>query len=111
MNLSVEETAKEVRKRILIIERKKKAKKMSAIYGSASAFVFSLMVVVMQRLGVFGAEEGEESVYGSFLLSKEAGGYVLVGVICFVLAVIITLICVNRRKTRSEDLERNKEDH
>ncbi len=45
------------------------------------------------------------SVYGSFLLSREAGGYVLVALIAFVLGVTVTLLCLHYRKKqdRSRD--------
>ena len=38
------------------------------------------------------------SVYGSFLLSREAGGYVLIALIAFVLGVTVTLLCLRYRK-------------
>ena len=38
------------------------------------------------------------SVYGSFLLSREAGGYVLIALIAFVLGVAVTLLCLHYRK-------------
>ena len=41
------------------------------------------------------------SMYGSILLHEDAGGYVLVGVISFITAVVITVLCIRYR-------ERNK---
>ena len=35
--------------------------------------------------------------YGSFLISEEAGGYVLVGLVAFLLGIIITAIIYRRR--------------
>ena len=37
-------------------------------------------------------------LYGSILLHEDVGGYVLVGVISFTIAVIITVLCIKYRK-------------
>ncbi|MBQ0134292.1 MAG: hypothetical protein KBS46_04090 [Clostridiales bacterium] len=42
------------------------------------------------------------SVYGSFLLSREAGGYVLIALIAFVLGVTVTLLCLHYRKNQNK---------
>ena len=50
------------------------------------------------------------SMYGSILLHEGAGGYVLVGVIAFVAAVVITLSCIRysekSKKNRCRDMEK-----
>ena len=38
-----------------------------------------------------------EADYGAFLLPGNAGGYVLAGVLAFVLGVLVTLACLRRR--------------
>lgn len=40
-------------------------------------------------------------MYGAMLLREDAGGYVLVGVIAFAAAVVVTLLCI-RYKEKSE---------
>ena len=55
-----------------------------------------------------GTGAARDSVYGSFLLSPEAGGYVLAAVIAFALGVAVTLFCLKRKKLSSED--KKKED-
>ena len=37
-------------------------------------------------------------VFGAMLLREDAGGYVLVGVVCFAAAVVITALCFHLRK-------------
>lgn len=37
-------------------------------------------------------------LYGATLLSEEAGGYVLVGVLAFAAGVVLTLLCIRQRK-------------
>ncbi|MCR4655796.1 MAG: hypothetical protein K5770_06160 [Lachnospiraceae bacterium] len=43
----------------------------------------------------------QRSVYGAFLLSPQAGGYVLAAVIAFVIGVVFTLLCQRYRKKSS----------
>ena len=94
MKYDIYEAAREINRRSDILKEKKKQKKYVARYFAASTAVFAMLVAVMHSLGVFGPSELDDSVFGSFLLSREAGGYVLVGVICFVIAVAVTLYCV-----------------
>ena len=96
MKYDIYEAAREINRRSRILQEKKKHKKYIAWYSATSTAVFAMLVTVMLGLDVFGPAEIDDSVFGSFLLSKEAGGYVLVGVVCFVIAVAVTLYCVRR---------------
>ena len=42
------------------------------------------------------------SVYGAFLLSREADGYVLAAVIAFALGVCVTLLCARKKKNKTQ---------
>ena len=46
-------------------------------------------------------------MYGAILLHEDAGGYVLVAVISFTVAVVITALCIKFRKKgqKSQDAE------
>jgi len=46
-------------------------------------------------------------MYGAILLHEDAGGYVLVAVISFTVAVVITALCIKFRKRgqKSQDVE------
>ena len=75
------------------------------IYGLSAACVL-LCVVLMQAAGtVVGPGQPEAwGVFGSMMLRQDAGGYVLVAVVSFAAAVVITALCFrlrskeNRRK-------------
>ena len=41
-------------------------------------------------------------VFGTRLLREDAGGYVLVGVVCFAAAVVITALCFRLRKRENQ---------
>ncbi|MBO4399711.1 MAG: hypothetical protein J5795_06225 [Lachnospiraceae bacterium] len=64
-------------------------------------------VTMYRRVGLEPITESSSS-YGAFMLSEEAGGYILVGVICFTAAVVLTLLCLrfsDRKKESSEKQE------
>ena len=75
------------------------------IYGLSAACVL-LFAVLMQAADAF-AVQGQTAAWGSFgamLLREDAGGYVLVAVVSFAAAAVITALCFrlrnrgNRRK-------------
>ena len=69
------------------------------IYG-LSATCMLLFAALMQAAGtVVGPGQPEAwGVFGAMLLREDAGGYVLVGVVCFAAAVVITALCFHLRK-------------
>ena len=78
-------------------------KRQRGIYGLSAACVL-LFAVLMQAAGtVIG--QGQTAVWGVFgamLLREDAGGYVLVGVVCFAAAVVITALCFRLRNRESQ---------
>ena len=61
------------------------------------------VLVTAALLGLMKIFSGAEQIalpgfYGSILLHEDVGGYVLVGVISFTAAVIITVLCIKYRK-------------
>ena len=88
LRYSLEESVDRVRIRSDdIIKRKRKHTTMAL---SAGITVLSLMLIVsVYELAGFGNPVIDESVYGSYMLSQNAGGYVLVAVIAFTLGIII----------------------
>ena len=87
------------------------------IYGLSAACVL-LCVVLMQTAGaVIG--QGQTAVWGVFgamLLREDAGGYVLVAVVSFAAAVVITALCFrlrskeNRRKDGTDKPNRHEKE-
>lgn len=67
------------------------------------------IVLFASFVGMIGAVTGQLSqfrikeMYGSMLLHEDAGGYVLVGVITFVVAVVITLLCIRYSEREKKD--------
>ena len=73
-------------------------KRQRGIYGLSAACML-LFVVLMQAAGtVVGSGQPEAwGVFGAMLLREDAGGYVLVAVVSFAAAVVITALCFRLR--------------
>ena len=73
-----------------------------------SSATFALAFALVGTFGFFAGTDvtGTESTqYGSTLLPVEAGGYVLIAVIAFLMGVIITAIAVHVRKKKRDEAE------
>ena len=71
---------------------------------SLSAVCMLLFVVLMQAAGtVVGSGQPEAwGVFGAMLLREDAGGYVLVAVVSFAAAVVITALCFRLRNRENQ---------
>ena len=73
------------------------------IYGLSAACVL-LCVVLMQTAGMV-VGQGQPAawgVFGAMLLREDAGGYVLVAVVSFAAAAVITALCFRLRKRENQ---------
>ncbi len=70
-----------------------------------------LCVVLTQAVGtVVGPGQPEAwGVFGAMLLREDAGGYVLVAVVSFAAAVVVTVFCTRLRKNNKQE-KQTKED-
>ena len=78
---------------------------------SLSAVCMLLCAALMQTAGTV-VGPGQTAAWGAFgamLLREDAGGYVLVGVVCFAAAVVVTVFCTRLRKNNKQQ-EQTKED-
>ena len=89
-----------VKKRVREITRRRQRR---GVYG-LSAVSMLLFAALMQTAGMI-VGQGQTAVWGSFgamLLREDAGGYVLVGVVCFAAAVVITALCFRLRNRENQ---------
>ena len=79
------------------------------IYGLSAACML-LFAALMQAAGTVVGQGQPEAwgVFGAMLLREDAGGYVLVGVVCFAAAVVVTVFCTRLRKNNNQE-EQTKE--
>ena len=73
------------------------------IYGLSAACML-LFAVMMQAADVFAVQEQTAAwgVFGAMLLREDVGGYVLVAVVSFAAAVVITVLCFRLRKRENQ---------
>ena len=98
---------KMVKKRIRQRQREMEKYRIFAL----SAICVLLSAALVGLMGIFtGAEQIViPGLYGSILLHENAGGYVLVGVISFTTAVIITVLCIKyRKRNKTNDSKEDK---
>ena len=78
-------------------------KRQRGIYGLSGACMLLFAVLMQAASTVIG--QGQTAVWGAFgamLLREDAGGYVLVGVVCFAAAVVITALCFRFRNRENQ---------
>ncbi|MEI3416710.1 MAG: hypothetical protein V8Q43_04015 [Christensenellaceae bacterium] len=78
-------------------------KRQRGIYGLSGACML-LFAVLMQAAGtvVGPGQPAAGGAFGAMLLREDAGGYVLVGVVCFAAAVVITALCIRLRSRENQ---------
>ena len=78
-------------------------KRQRGIYGLSAACML-LFAVLMQAAGtvVGPGQPAAWGVFGAMLLREDAGGYVLVAVVSFAAAVVITVLCFRLRKRENQ---------
>ena len=64
---------------------------------AVSVFLFVCLAGVISVLGGFQNTGGPDDYTGSSLLDSSVGGYVLVAVLAFAAAIVITVICMKRK--------------
>lgn len=79
--------------------RKRKERRITGALGSAASVLAVMLVLSIGKFAGAGSMKGSYN-YGSFLLAEETGGYVLVGLIAFLLGVVLTAIIYRRRCER-----------
>lgn len=98
-----------VKKRVLEKYRRKELRgicRLSALCMALSAFLVGTVHTAAGQTQITA-----QGMYGSILLHEDAGGYVLVGVISFATAVMITVLCIRLREREHRGQGTKKETH
>ena len=99
------------------VRENNRRRQQRGIYGLSAACML-LFAVLMQAAGtVVGPGQPEAwGVFGAMLLREDAGGYVLVAVVSFAAAVVITALCFrlrnreNQKKGGADKLTRHEQE-
>lgn len=94
--------------RVKVRVRQLRRRREKRAIGALSALCLLLAASLVRALSAVtgGAPAMEQGMYGTMLLYDGAGGYVLVGVVSFTVAVIVTALCMKyRNREKRQDLE------
>ena len=81
-----------------------------SVYGlSAACMLLFAALVQVEGMAIERGQTAAQGAFGAMLLREDAGGYVLVGVVCFAAAVVVTVFCTRLRKNNHQG-EQTKED-
>ena len=85
-----------VKKRVRENTRRKQRR---GVYGlSAACMLLFAALVQVEGMAIERGQTAAQGAFGAMLLREDAGGYVLVGVVCFAAAVVVTVFCTRLRK-------------
>ena len=94
-------------KRVALVQQRvrenTRRRQWRGIYGLSAACML-LFAVMMQAADVFAVQEQTAAwgVFGAMLLREDAGGYVLVAVVSFAAAVVITALCFRLKSKENQ---------
>ena len=103
MKYTTDEAMREIKKRSEKIEKKRERRKTNILTGMSVSLIAVLTIVIGLVPGQ-AVSVPEGTVYGSFLLSPEAGGYVLIALLAFAIGIITTVICFRSKKKSDKNL-------
>ena len=106
MKYTTEEALAEIMRRSEQVSIRRNRCACRRLSGLTGALLAALVLVIAVMPGG-GATAPTEPVYGAFLLSREAGGYVLAAVLAFALGVAVTLLCLKRKQSKDTGTETN----
>ena len=89
------------------VRKNTRRRQQHGIYGLSAACMLLFAALIQTAGAVIG--QGQTAVWGVFgamLLREDAGGYVLVAVVSFAAAVVITALCFQLRKRENQKKDR-----
>jgi uncharacterized BrkB/YihY/UPF0761 family membrane protein len=86
---------REFEKRTVLQQKKKRKRVSTALFSGVGALSVMLIVALSAVTDPTVPGQGESS-YGSFLLSQEAGGYLIVALLGFVIGILLTFAILYR---------------
>lgn len=100
--MEIKETREEIIRRSKVYTKRRRQRNIK-VMQAASGFLAVMLLLIIRQLGGIGVNVSETTNYGSLLLGEEAGTYIIVGLICFILGVLITLIALKKKEHNESD--------
>lgn len=102
---NTDEQLQEIMRRAEIVREKRFIRKRLYASAAASCACLALLIAVclcLPKLMVMPENAGMQQ-YGSLLLAEPYTGYVVVGVLAFVLGVCVTLLCIHWKALKQKE--------
>ena len=91
-------------------ENTRRRQRHEAISLSAACMLLFAAMIEAAGLVIGQGETAAQGIFGAMLLRRDAGGYVLVAVVSFAAAVVLTVLCIrlrDREKLRKDRADRS----
>ena len=83
-------------------ENTRRRQRREAISLSAACMLLCAALTQAADALIVRGQTAAQGIFGAMLLREDAGGYVLVGVVCFATAVVITALCLRLRSREKQ---------
>ena len=105
---NTDDQLREIMKRADHVIERKDAQKTAISYAVSSFACFVLMIVTSLYIPGISSSNSFETheQYGSLLMNTAYMGFVVIGVLAFILGVFVTLLCIQIRKIRKGESDR-----
>ena len=90
-------------------ENTRRRQRREAISLSVACMLLCAVLTQATGMVVGPGQTAAQGIFGAMLLREDAGGYVLVAVVSFATAVVVTVFCTRLRKNNKQQ-EQTKED-
>ena len=87
-------------------ENTRRRQRREAISLSAACMLLCAVLTQAAGMVVGPGQTAAQGIFGAMLLREDAGGYVLVGVVSFAAAVVITVLCFRLRIRENQKKDR-----
>ena len=95
---SVEEQMAEIHRRRRVYSGKRQLRRLSLMAACIGILLIAVLIYAPVVKGA--ARAGDTGYFGATILGPEAGGYVIVAILSFILGMIITLITQKKKETK-----------
>jgi len=97
----IDDQLSEILRRTDIIREKTKLKKQMLTEAAVSVICFAFIALSLFNMPEPGSAAGDETRYGSLILSSQYIGYIVIGALAFIIGVCVTLLCIQWKKYNS----------
>ena len=107
--MTTEERVRSLHRKMEDLRHRREKRKTCAIGATGAVLTACLLLLIFGEGAAYGGSPAN-SYSGTMMLFENVGGYVLVGVISFTAAVIITVISIQWKKKQKEKMMQDEAD-